>query len=66
VPEETFRDRISLFTKGEVPGRGYQIMDGSDVHAESVDPLVANILRTQQTAIGLLPNLQLSLADGGA
>ena len=37
------------------------MMDGG-VHAESVDSLVANIQRTQQTAIGLLPNLQLSVS----
>ena len=63
VPEETFRDRISLFNKGEVYlAVWYQIMDGAGVHAESVGSLVANILRTQQTAIGLLPNLQLSVS----
>ena len=63
VPEETFRDRISLFNKGEIYlAVWYQIMDGAGVHAESVDSLVANIQRTQQTAIGLLPNLQLSVS----
>jgi putative ABC transport system permease protein len=63
VPEETFRDRISLFNKGEVYlAVWYQVMDGSDVHAESVGSLVANILRSQQTAAGLLPDLQLSVS----
>ncbi len=63
VPEETFRDRISLFNKGEIYlAVWYQVMDGSAVHAESVDGLVANILRVQQTAAGLLPNLQLSIS----
>ncbi|MGC8780952.1 MAG: FtsX-like permease family protein [Anaerolineae bacterium] len=63
VPEETFRDRISPFHTGEVYlAVWYMVMDGSTVHAEHVDGLIANILRVQQTALGLLPNLQLSIS----
>ncbi len=63
VPEETFRDRISPFHTGEIYlAVWYMVMDGSAVHAEHVDGLIANILRTQQTALGLLPNLQLSIS----
>ncbi len=63
VPEETLRDRISPFYTGEIYlAVWYMVMDGADVHAESVDSLTANIARTQQTAIGLLPNLQFSIS----
>ncbi|MEJ5200293.1 MAG: FtsX-like permease family protein, partial [Anaerolineae bacterium] len=63
VPEETFRDRISPFHTGEIYlAVWYMVMDGSTVHAEHVDGLIANILRTQQAALGLLPNLQLSIS----
>jgi len=63
VPEETLRDRISPFYTGEIYlAVWYMVMDGSAVHAEAVDGLTGNIARTQQTAIGLLPNLQFSIS----
>jgi len=63
VSEETFRDRISPFHVGEIYlAVWYMVMDGTQVHADDVDALVARIARVQQSAIGLLPNLQLSIA----
>ncbi|MDQ1300717.1 MAG: putative transport system permease protein [Chloroflexota bacterium] len=63
VPEETLRDRISPFYTGEIYlAVWYMVMDGAEVHAESVDGLTGNIARTQQTAVGLLPNLQFSIS----
>ncbi len=63
VPEETFRDRISPFYKGEVYlAIWYMVMDGSGIHAEGVNTFVTNIVRLEQTAAGLLPNLQLSIS----
>lgn len=63
VPEETFRDRISPFYTGEVYlAVWYMVMDGANIHADDVDRLVGNIVRAQQTAIGLLANLQLSIS----
>jgi len=63
VPEETLRDRISPFYKGEIYlAVWYMVMDGAAIHAEAVDSLTGNIARTQQTAIGLLPNLQFSIS----
>jgi putative ABC transport system permease protein len=63
VPEGTFRDRISPFYSGEIYlGVWYLVMDGSEVHADGVGSLVANILRAQQTTTGLLPNVQLSIS----
>ncbi len=63
VPEETFRDRISPFHVGEVYlAVWYMVMDGSPVHADHVNDLVARISRVRQQAVGLLPNLELSIS----
>lgn len=63
VPEATFRDRISLFHTGEIYlAVWYMVMDGADVHADDVPRLTGNIIRARQTALGLLPNLQLSIS----
>lgn len=63
VPEATFRDRISLFHTGEIYlAVWYMVMDGADIHADDVPRLTGNIVRAQQAALGLLPNLQLSIS----
>ena len=62
VPEETFRSRISPYVNNEVYlGLWYLVMDGSDVHASDVAPLLKRIAVVQQRVSALRPYTELDM-----
>ena len=63
VPEETFLGRISPYLDDEVYlGLWYLLMDGSEVYATDVLPLLTRITAVQQRAASLLPNTKLNVS----
>ena len=63
MPEETFSGRIRSGLEGEVGvGLWYLVMDGSDVRASDVVPLLGRIAAVRQRAASLLPNTSLDVS----
>ena len=64
VPQETFQTRISAHLDDEIYlAIWHLVMDGSEVHAGDVEPLIARIARVQQDAAELEANLEVSPVD---
>ncbi len=63
VPEETFRDRISVFLPDEIfSAYWYLVLDGSDVHVEDAGPLLGRISNVEKQTNYLLPNIRLAIS----
>ncbi|HUX77558.1 MAG TPA: ABC transporter permease [Anaerolineae bacterium] len=67
VPEETFVSRISPYVEDEVYlALWYLVMDGSEVYASDVNPLLRRISTVQQRAAALLPDTRLDVSPAPA
>jgi len=67
VPEETFVSRISPYLEDEVYlALWYLVMDGANVHAVDVGPLLARITTVRHRAAALLPDTSLYISPATA
>ena len=67
IPEETYIRRLAPYMDGEVyTALWYLILDGSDVHADDVRPLLSRITFVQQQASSYLPDIGLDVSPVGA
>ncbi len=67
VPEETFGGRISSYLKKDVDFAQWGlVVDGSDIRAGDVVPLLARMASVQKRAAAFLPETRLSVSPGEA